>query len=82
MANMKFTTEQIKELAQLERDMDSGKQPFVVGIDGQRWAFCKEVMDEFGCVSGQSANHILIAALLECSLATLRALIAIEKAKA
>lgn len=36
---MNFTNEQIRVLAEVDRDMGSGKQPFVLDSKGFRFAF-------------------------------------------
>lgn len=76
----KFSEVEIQALAELERDMDSGIQPFVV-LNGHRWAFMPEVLAACGCVSGQTVNDTIIRALLENSLAHLRTQIALGKAR-
>jgi hypothetical protein len=43
---MNFTNEQIRMLAEVDRDMDSGKQPFVRDSKGFRFAFPSEVMQQ------------------------------------
>jgi len=65
---MDFSTEQIAMLAQVERDMDSGKTPFVVE-NGQRYAFLQEVLDEFKIQSGQTVTAVILLALMEKTLA-------------
>lgn len=65
----KFTDEEIKMLAQLERDMDSGKQPFVI-CGGHRTAIMPEMLHKFGLVSGQSVSDFLMMQILEAQLST------------
>jgi hypothetical protein len=76
---MNLTVEQLRGLAKLERDMDSGEQPFVVS-GGERWAFSQDLLDECGVESGQTVSDGMICTLLKMSIANLQARIALEKA--
>lgn len=78
---MNLTPEQIVQLAELDRQMDSGAQPFVRDASGQRWAFSAEVLQACGCVSGQTASHAVIQALMETNLARMTVELARRKAQ-
>lgn len=75
-----LSPENLKALAELDRKMDSGHQPFVRDDKGNRWAFPQEVLDVFGCISGQTASHAVMTGLLEANLAHIQMQIALEKA--
>ncbi len=64
---MKLTIADIKMLAELERKMDSGEQPFVLW-ENQRWAFRPEILEECGVVAGQTISSVIYRALLEASI--------------
>ncbi len=76
---MRFTTEQIKDLAAEERRMDSGVSMFVI-TNGQRRSVRKEVMEELGLVNGQTASSTIVIRISELELAMIRSEIAIDKA--
>ena len=61
---MNMSVDEIKILAKLERDMDTGKQPFVV-CDGQRWAFDYEILVPCGVKSGQTVFASLLTQLIK-----------------
>lgn len=62
MTHPKFTTEQIRNLAHLERMMDKGEIPFVM-YDGRRTPMLPAIMDELGLEQGQTVNEpIMVAA--------------------
>ena len=75
----RFTNEEIAMLAEQERRMDSGEQPFVVA-DDSRLAVMPEVMDEFGLVSGQTVTWIIVQRILECQLAIVSAKAVLQSA--
>ena len=77
---MNLTTEEMKGLAQQERNMENGKQPYVMNRNG-KWAFPAELLDECGIVSGQSVSDAMIQTLMQRSLANLSVKIAIQKAQ-
>ena len=77
---MKLSTEEIRMLAQVERDMDAGNQPFVI-CHGQRWAFTSDILEDNGVESGQTVSPVIIEALLKSSIASLNAKIAITEAR-
>ena len=76
----KFTIEDIRMLAEMERKMDSGEQPYVLDSDRNRWAVIPEIMDELGLESGQSVNGAIITAILEAIIASIQAHIAVDAA--
>ena len=71
-----FTVEEVRMLADVERRMDVGEQPYVVNTSG-RLAVSPEVMSELGLVSGQSASPTLCLAIVTASLASMEATIAL-----
>lgn len=70
----------VRTMAQIDRDMDSGVQPYVVDRAGNRAAFPAEVLHECGCKSGQSVSDTVMLALLEVAIAHVQAQIALHKA--
>jgi hypothetical protein len=75
-----ITTKDLKLLAKLERDMDEGKQPFVI-YGGGRLAVKEECMEEFGLKNGQTINPQIATKIFQWNLADCQAQMAIEKAK-
>ena len=75
---MKFTTEEIRLLAQSERDMDSGKLAFVM-LDGKRVSVTCEAMAYFDLKQGQTITLPIMIAILEFNIAQCEA--AIEEQK-
>ncbi len=71
---MKLTDQDIKALAQLERDMDKGIQPFVVN-HGSRWAFSGEIMARFGLETGQTVSEDILRAILQANIDATQVLI-------
>lgn len=76
--HMHLTTEQIRDLAKLERDMDAGRQPFVVW-GGQRRSVTPAVMTELGLEAGQTVSDALAEAILRAHIAVCEAQIALKK---
>ena len=76
---MNLTNEQIAMLSALDRDMDSGAHPYVRDEHGQRWAFSGDVLQDCGCVSGQTASHAVITALMQANIARIESTILINK---
>ena len=79
---MNLTLEQVRELAAMDRAMDSGTQPFVVCRQGRRWAFNADVMAACGCVSGQTTGDAVIIALMTENLRRLTETISANAAAA
>lgn len=77
---MLLTLDQIKILADLERKMDSGEQPFVQTSHG-RMAFRQELLDECGIKSGQSVSTAMVHTLMQMSLASLQVQIITDNMK-
>ncbi len=75
---MSITIEETNMLAALERDMDSGSQPYVM-MNGYRCAFSKEALDELGVVSGQAVSTAVYGKLLEFMIASCEAQIALNE---
>jgi hypothetical protein len=70
--------DQIRDLAKIERMMDSGKLSFVV-YDGERWSFEQELLEEFQIKSGQTVTHQILHHLQVENLAKMSTKKAIEK---
>jgi hypothetical protein len=75
----KITVEEFRMLAKIERDMDSGRQPYVIAL-GNRMAVQQLVMDEMGLVSGQTISHEMVIAVMQATLALDKACAEIEEA--
>ena len=73
-----LTTEEIKMLAKVERQMDAGEVQFVVW-EGGRMAVQQVVMDELGLESGQTVSHEIAGAIFKANLAVCRAAVATAK---
>ncbi len=78
---MNLSIEEIRMLADGERRMDSGEQPFV-NAPGGRLRVSPEVMEELGLVAGQTISVAIMQAIIEAQLASLQARIALDKAAA
>jgi len=73
-----LTVDQIKALAQLERDMDSGKTPYAV-FEGERIALNEEVMEHLGLETKQNINRTILSSIQNYYLAEMKAKQALEK---
>jgi hypothetical protein len=74
MGKPTFTKDEIRMLVGLERKMDAGEQPFIRDHAGHRIAFPKEVLDDYGAVSGQTiTDPIVITELMKASHRRLQA---------
>ena len=73
-----FNIDEIKMIAEVERKMDSGEQPFVM-FSGQRVAVPQTTMDVLGLAQGQTINHTIFMAVLQANLADCQAAIAMGK---
>ena len=78
---MTLTIEEIRFLAESERNTNSEKQSFVVDTQGNRWAFSKDVLLECNVESGQEISDLLLTQVMEINIAKLQAEIAIENMK-
>ncbi len=74
----KLNTEEIRILAELERQMDAGEVPFVVWA-GNRMTVQQIIMDELGLESGQTVSHEIAGAILSANLAVCQANLATAK---
>jgi hypothetical protein len=74
-----FLIEDIKALAEIERQMDSGEVPFVMYGSG-RCAVSRECMDALGLKQGQTINGVIFLAMCKWNLANCHAQMAINKA--
>ena len=77
--NHKLTNEQIRMLAQAERQMDAGEIPFGV-CDGQRMSVRSVIMEELEIETGQTVSSTLLLAILEANLAACQADVALAGA--
>ena len=68
----KFTTKEIKMLAEAERQLDAGEVPFVVW-GGGRMTVQPIVMEELGLEIGQTVSHEIAGAILRANLAAIQA---------
>jgi hypothetical protein len=57
-----FSLEDIRGLAEMERKMDSGEQPFVIYGNG-RAAMSKDTMEKFNLKQGQTISDIIFIAI-------------------
>lgn len=73
--------EQIRMLAQVERDMDAGKLDYVQ-LNGKRVVVSAKAKEHFGLRTGQTINSNIFGALLEFNLADVQAAIALQNAGA
>ena len=78
---MNLTMKEIQGLAQLERDMEAGKQAFVLDSKGNRWAFSKDVLLECNIQSGQMISDGLLRQVMRVNIANLDTKLAIENMK-
>ena len=67
-----MTLEQMKILAEAERQMDAGAVPFVV-CQGSRMIVDPLVMEEFGLQAGQTISPVMVVKILEAHLAMCQA---------
>lgn len=67
-----FTTDDIRALADMERKMDRGEQPYVMN-GGGRWAVPADTMAQLGLETGQTVSDFLITKILETNIANLTA---------
>lgn len=75
---MHFTPEQIRMLAQCERDMDAGNVPFV-RVDGLgRMLVNPLVMEELGLVSGQTVSAAMQLPIMEANMRAMMAVIELD----
>ncbi len=64
---MQLSLDNIRALAKLERDMDTGAQPFVF-YSGSRWAFPRKVLSHLGVESGQTVTHPILLEIMRANL--------------
>lgn len=75
---MKLTTQQIKDLAEVERMMDAGEVPFVT-LRGRRLAMSETVMKSLGLVKGQTISADLFVHIIQLNIAECQAAIQARK---
>ena len=73
-----LTIEEYRMLADMERRMDSGEQPYVIAYD-ERMAVEPLLMEEFGLVTGQTISSTMAIAVMEARLASLQASITLHR---
>ena len=78
---MNLTMKEIQDLAQLERDMEAGKQAFVLDGKGNKWAFDNDVIKECNIQSGQMISDGLLTQVMQVNIANLQTKLAIENMK-
>jgi hypothetical protein len=71
MTTPQLSVKEIRQLAEIERGMDSGEIPYVV-YAGHRTPIVRDVLDHLGLQSGQTVSHILWVAILETMILNLR----------
>ena len=76
----KFTNKEFRMLAEAERQMDAGEIPFVV-CNRQRFLVQPVIMEELGLEPGQTVSDTLVLAIMEATVASLEADVALERAK-
>lgn len=76
-----MTLEQMRKLAEVERRMDSGEQPFVEIHGYGRLAVPQHILDECGIVSGQTISSPMLRFLLKRVVVDLQVKTAIYKAQ-
>lgn len=64
-----FSLQELRLIAQEERKMDEGTQPYVVDSSGSRWSVHSEVMTLLHLKNGQRVPPVIIRAILEGHLA-------------
>lgn len=75
---MNLTVAELRMLAKLERDMDEGKQEYVISDSGGgRLAVSKSTMEKLMLKSGQRISDVLYTAILESHLEELNTLLKI-----
>lgn len=76
-----ISAEDIRQLSQLERDMDSGQQPYVLVAGEQgRFAVSHDCLKEFGLETGQTVTNFIVCKILEWNIALTQSMIALSKA--
>lgn len=73
-------TDAIKFMAQVHRDMDSGKIKHVI-LNGERMPVINDAMEKFELVNGQTIDRIIFFEIVKYTGACVAAQIAIEKIK-
>ena len=78
---MRLAPEEVRMLAQQQRDMDTGKVFFVV-LNGERLAVEDDVAKELGLERGQTISRDIFGAILNARIAHVQAKIALDKSLA
>ena len=73
-----FTDDEMKKLAGIEREMDAGKQSFVVW-EGVRLIVRSEIMERFGLKSGQTISFTMAGQILKANLESIQDEISTKK---
>ena len=74
----KLTVDEIRMLADIERRMDNGEQPYVL-VDGSRMAVEPDIMKELGLVKGQTISKTIALAVREACLVSLKMQLDLER---
>ena len=74
---MTFSPQEIRDLAEAERMMDSGEIGFV-HAPGGRMMVSNLIMEELGLKQGQTVCNSICSAIMEASLSSLKAEIALR----
>lgn len=75
-----LTIDDIRGLAQLEREMDMGIQSYVL-VGGNRMSVSEGTMERLGLVSGQTASNAICIAICQSHIAEIETEIAIKNAQ-
>ena len=78
---MNLSEDMARGIASVERDMDSGKQPFVI-YNGGRWAVTAGAIDALGLTCGQTVSAAMIDEILKFNISSIKTAILMEKLKA
>lgn len=78
MTERRFTTEEIRLIAECERQMDRGEVPFVIW-HGERCPVEPIIMTELGLEQGQTINDHIYYAISLATLNYCRAQVALQK---
>ena len=66
-----LSLEEIRGLALQQREMEAGRQPFVLS-DGDRFAFPLDVLQRLGLESGQVVGRVLLCEIIRTNILDLQ----------
>lgn len=75
-----LSVEEVTALAHVEREMDAGRQPYVMWA-GRRLAVMTEAMEMFQLQIGQTVDDAISLAIMKAHVAIIETRLATEKAK-